>query len=351
MVVSSRLWVLPLVLLLAGDRSSARGTLVVRRGGSPVADAEPTLRVYRDRDDLVLDLGPIDLAAHAMHDAVRQPPPLAVRVPADGWMHGFSVDIVDSSGAAVPQRVLHHLNVIVPEQRELFSQIMLRVAAAGSETAPVSLPPFIGYHMRAGDSLMVSTMLHNPTGRAYAGTHLRVRFKFSDASGFLHPLTIFPFYLDVMPPAGTHSFDLPPGRSERSWEGRPAIAGRILVLGGHLHKYGVSLRLEDRTANRVLWQVKPDTDSTGEVTSIPTRSFLWSFGLRIRPDHVYRLVAAYDNPTGAPIPDGGMGALGGVIWPGGSVPWPSVDRGNAEYQQDVRVSWRRVPSAHDHMHM
>ena len=351
MVVSSRLWVLPIVLLFAGDRSTSRETLVGPHRGSPAADGQPALRLYRDRDDLVLDLGPIDLPAHAMHDALRQPPPLAVRAPAEGWVHGFSVDIVDAAGAAVPQRVLHHLNVIVPEQRELFSQIMLRVAAAGSETAPVSLPPFIGYHIRAGDSLMVSTMLHNPTDRAYVGTHLRVRFKFSDASGFLHPFTIFPFYLDVMPPAGSHSFDLPPGRSERSWEGRPAIAGRILVLGGHLHKYGVSLKLEDRTANRVLWQVKPDTDSTGEGTSIPSKSFLRSFGLSIRPDHVYRLVAVYDNPTGAPIPDGGMGALGGVIWPSGSAPWPSVDRRNAEYQDDVRVTWRRVPSAHDHMRM
>ncbi len=351
MVVSPRLWVLLAMLVLAGDHSSTHGTLAVRSAGLPGTDHEPTLRVYRDHDDLVLDLGPIDLAAHAMHDAIRQPPPLAVRVPAAGWMHGFSVDIVDSSGAAVPQRVLHHLNVIVPEQRELFSQIMLRVAAAGSETAPVSLPPFIGYHMRGGDSLLVSTMLHNPTDRAYLGTHVRVRFKFSDASGFVHPLGIFPFYLDVMPPAGSHSFDLPPGRSERSWEGRPAIAGRILVVGGHLHKYGVSLRLEDRTAGRVLWEVKPDTDSTGEIASIPTKSFLWSLGLSIRPDHVYRLVAAYDNPTAAPIPDGGMGALGGVIWPSGSAPWPSVDRGNAEYQEDVRVTWRRIVSAHDHMHM
>jgi hypothetical protein len=66
---------------------------------------------------------------------------------------------------------------------------------------------------------------------------------------------------------------------------------------------------------------------------------------------VYRLVAVYDNPTGAPIPDGGMGALGGVVWPTGSAPWPSVERSNAEYQYDVRYSWRRVPSEHDHVRM
>jgi hypothetical protein len=53
---------------------------------------------------------------------------------------------------------------------------------------------------------------------------------------------VMPVYLDVVPHGGFHSYDLPPGRSERSWEGRPAVGGRILALGGHLHRYGVSLR-------------------------------------------------------------------------------------------------------------
>jgi len=330
----------------SGSSPSVARTAVTARG-----DREALLRVYRDAGDLILDLGPIDLPAHAMHDAVRQPPPLAVRVPADGWMRGYSVDVFDSTGALVPHSVIHHLNVIAPERRELFSQIMLRVAAAGSETAPVSLPPFIGYRLHAGDSLMVSAMLHNPTDRAYPGAHLKVRLKFSDASWWRHPLSVYPFYLDVMPPAGGHSFDLPPGRSQRSWEGRPAIAGRMLAVGGHLHRYGVLLRLEDRTANRVLWEVKPDTAATGDIAAIPVEKFLWTMGVSIYPDHVYRLVAVYDNPTGAPIPDGGMGALGGVIWPTSSEAWPSVDRADPEYQYDVRFSWRRVPSAHEHMNM
>lgn len=350
MVVTSRLWVLLAALALAGDGKITALPTVDGVPGRPVANAA-ALRVYRNAGDLLLDLGPVDLPAHAMHDAIRQPPPLAVRVPVDGWMHGYSVDVYDSAGALVPHVVLHHLNVIAPEHRELFSQIMLRVAAAGSETAPVALPSFIGFRLHAGDSLMVSAMLHNPTDRSYAGAHVKVRFKFSDASGWLHPLSVYPFYLDVMPPAGGHSFDLPPGRSERAWEGRPAVGGRILAVGGHLHKYGVQLRLEDRTANRVIWEVKPDTNASGDIVSIPVKKFLWTLGVSIRPDHVYRLVAVYENPTGAVIPDGGMGALGGVIWPTGSQPWPSVNRSNAEYQYDVRFSWRRIASADDHMRM
>ena len=350
MVVTSRLWVVIAALVLTGDSLGApriSSPVTARTGG----DRDALLRIYRDSGDLILDLGPVDLPAHAMHDDVRQPPPLAVQVPVDGWMRGYSVDVFDSTGALVPHSVIHHVNVIAPERRELFSQIMLRIAAAGSETAPAELPPVVGYRFHAGDSLMVSTMLHNPTDRAYPGAHLKVRLKFADASWWRHPLSVYPFYLDVMPPAGGHSFDLPPGHSERHWEGRPAVAGRILGVGGHLHKYGVLLRLEDRTANRVLWEVRPDTAASGDIASIPVKKFLWTLGISISPDHVYRLVAEYNNPTGAPIPDGGMGALGGVIWPTGSAPWPSVNRADPEYQYDVRFSWRRVPSAHEHMHM
>jgi len=40
-----------------------------------------------------------------------------------------------------------------------------------------------------------------------------------------------------------------------------------------------------------------------------------------------------------------------VIWPTSSEAWPSVNRTDPEYQYDVRFSWRRVPSAHEHMNM
>ena len=99
-------------------------------------DRAAALRIYRDRDDLVVDVGPIDLPAHAEHDVVRQPPPLAAAVPVDGWLRGYVVEMVDGAGERVPQRVLHHLNVIGAEKRKLFSPIMLRIAAAGAETAP-----------------------------------------------------------------------------------------------------------------------------------------------------------------------------------------------------------------------
>jgi hypothetical protein len=349
--LSGRSMMIFAIVLAAPARSDAWAQAPMPMHDHAMAvDRAAALRIYRDRDDLVVDVGPIDLPAHAEHDVVRQPPPLAAAVPVDGWLRGYVVEMVDGAGERVPQRVLHHLNVIAPEKRELFSPIMLRIAAAGAETAPVALPGVVAYHVHAGDSLLVSMMLHNPTDRAYSSVHVRVRMPYSEQRWWRHPLAVVPFYLDVMPPAGSHSFDVPPGRSEFYWEGHPATGGRIVAMGGHMHKYGVELRLEDRTDNRVVWRDKSITDSTGDIVAMPISMFVRQLGLPMRPDHVYRLVAVYENPTGHTIVDGGMGALGGVVWPMGSKPWPSVDRSSRDYQFDVRYTWRQIASERDDMH-
>jgi hypothetical protein len=298
-----------------------------------------TLKTVVDRGDLVFELGPIDLPANAMHDDIRQPPPLTVAVGVDGWLHGYTIELVDSGGRPVPQTVVHHVNVIIPQKRELFSPIMLRLAAASAETAPVGLPWFLGYQVRETDSVLVSAMFHNPSETGYEKVYLKVRMPLTRRH-LVGAMGIYPFYMDVMPPAGSHSFDLPAGRSERFWEGSPAIGGRILGISGHMHKYGVALRLEDRTNGSVIWEGTPAVDEHGEVIAMPIKRFVKTFGVGIKTDHVYRLMAVYENPTGAPVIDGGMGALGGVFLPRDSIGWPAVDRLNPDYVLDWRITYR-----------
>jgi hypothetical protein len=316
------------------------------------ADPHPpiTLRAERAGGDIVLELGPMSLPANVGHHDIGQPPPLSVALTDEGWIRGLRIEIVDAAGKTVPQSVVHHINLIVPQKRELFSPIMLRIGAAGQETGPLVLPRLLGYRVHPGDTVLVSVMLHNPTASAYEGVRLRLHLPFVSSDAFVGAMSIVPFYLDVMPPAGIHAYELPAGHSERYWEGKPAIAGRVLAVGGHLHRYGVALRLEDRTEGKVIWEAKPITDSTGEVTSMPTSKFLWRLGIKIYPDHVYRLTAVYENPTGAPIEDGGMGALGGVFVPARNAIWPRVAVDDPEYQKDVRVTYRLDPQPAMHAH-
>jgi len=312
-------------------------------GPEPLPSEEGELGAGYDAGtrELVLELGPVDLPANADHHGVQQPEPREAAVPADGWVNGYRVELLDKNGQPVPHSVMHHVNIIVPGRRELFSQIMQRLGAAGSETGPIRTPRLLGYPLTSADRILLTAMLHNPTATAYEGVRVRVRFPHVAKSAFVRPLRVYPFYLDVMPPAGIHEYDLPAGKSEKSWEGEPAVSGRILGMSGHVHKYATSLRLENVTEGRLLYEAKPLMDEAGNVTGMPQDMFVWKLGLPIVAGHVYRLTVAYDNPTGEMIPGGGMGALGGIMLAKRGEEWPAIDPRHEEYMRDLEVTWRR----------
>jgi hypothetical protein len=304
--------------------------LVVCLGGTLAAAAGTPSEHY------TIELGPFSLPAGSGHHEGEQPGLMKLAPPVDGWLRGLSIELVDGKGEQLPAQMLHHLNLIAPNRRELFSPIMLRIGAAGPETRPYTLPWFLGYRLRPGDSLLVSAMVHNPTSKGYDGVRLRVRLELSPATSWLKPLAVQPVYLDVMPPAGIHAYDLPPGRSIKSWEGRPAVPARLLAAGGHLHQYGTALRLENVSTGKVLWEARPKLGPDREVLGMPVRYFPLR-GIRLEPDQLYRLTAEYDNPTGKVLAGGGMGALGGIVVPGSGTLWPNVARGDSVYQHDVRT--------------
>ncbi|MGQ0562283.1 MAG: hypothetical protein ACT443_10450 [Gemmatimonadota bacterium] len=313
--------------------------LIVPAANAPAQPARLSVTNDADRSELVFTIGPVDLPNGEHHAHGGQPPTQAVALPIGGFLHGFTTALYDQQGRKLPSVLLHHVNIMAPQRRELFSAIMQRVGAAGVETGPVMLPRLLGYPVSEGDSLVFTVMFHNPTESAYQDAELRIRMKYSTASALLPVIAVQPFYVDVMPPAGIHAYTLPAGRSSRSWEGSPAIPGRVLGLGGHMHKYGVALRFEDVTTGKLLWETKPAVDSAGNVVGVPRKFFFWQLGVSIQPSHTYRLTAEYDNPTGEAIEDGAMGTLGGIFVPDERAEWPALDREHPEYIADLNVMY------------
>jgi hypothetical protein len=281
--------------------------------------------------ELHVVLQSVDLpsAAHA-HGDVLQPIPVWATFPAAGWLHTFEIKLVDANGDSVPRGVLHHLKVMEPQRRELFSPLPLHLVGAGEETEPVRLPPSVGYHFEAGDSLLITAMLHNPTDHDLVGVHVEATLGYSVEGPWRSPMDVVPFFAHVAPPMSVASYDLPPGRSTRTVDVKPEISGYLLGIGGHLHRYGVSLMVEDLTEGRRVWKTTSTRAGDGTVLQIPRDRYLWSRGPRLDASHTYRITAVYDNPTAAVIQDGGMATVGGLIIP--SEPWPEVDRADPEYR-------------------
>ena len=298
-------------------------------------DGGDFVRVENRPDERFVDfvIGPLDLPADMGH---LRPPVQVAEIPVDGWLQGFEVTMEDAGGGALPMDLLHHVNFIDPDKRDVFASIARRVIAAGRETSAKKLPALLGYPIEAGDRMIISSMFANPTGTDFPEAYLRVRIFYSlEEDGFMQPRDVYPFYLDVMGPVGAKDFAVPPGKTVRGYEASPAIEGRILGIGGHLHDYATVLRLEDVTEGKVLWEAEPEYDGEGRLTGVSESLLLMSGGIKVTPDHTYRIYVEYENPMAHPTPDGGMGAIGGVIWAAKDVVWPELRRDDPIYVADL----------------
>ncbi len=340
------------ILVLAGASGAAA------QSGGETAAVPPALPLgstelvqvtrFSESDLLEVAVGPVDLPAGGSHQRL---PIQVISFPVDGWLHGFEIEITDGDGNPLPSRLLHHINFIDPNHRELFSPIPRRVMAAGQETSSERMPWFLGYPIEADQPLLVSAMLSNELAEDFPEVYARVRFSYSlEGEGLFDPLfDVYPFYLDVMGPVGLKDFELPPGKTVRSWEGRPAVDGRILAIGGHVHDYADEIRLEDVTTGRVLWRAVPEADATGRTVAVPVGKLWWHLGTPIEADHTYRIVVEYTNPTEATIPGGGMGAIGGVAWVSRHTEWPELDRSDLQYVADL-TNTLEAPEKLKHAH-
>src|ERR1041384_3400088 len=328
------------------------------------------VEVSTSQHEIVIELAPVDVpAGMTHHDAMAMgsgmqgmggghhqmeeahfpayPPVMGVDLPLSGWMSAFRIELVDAQGHPLPSALLHHYNLIDPNHRELFLPISRRVLAAGSETGPVKMSRWLlGARCAQGERLIASAMLHNPTPQSYTGVRTRLILTYTDDGHWWPLVKAYPWQFDVAFPVGDKSFDLPPGRSAKSYEGSPAVPGKIVGIGGHVHDHAVPLDLLDVTSGDTLWTAKPITDSTGRVVGMPIKKFfrLTGIGVAIVPAHRYRVTVTYDNPTGAVLPQGGMGVVAGLYKPASGTTWPVADFSDSLYVQDLRHALRLGPT-------
>src|SRR5207244_12741155 len=247
-----------LVLLAAGQRTL------------PPEASDARIFVDPRADVLVIDLAPVDLPARTPHHAIAQPPVATLEIPQTGSIYGFRVEVIDSAGAKLPDELIHHYNLIDPDHRELFLPISRRLLAAGHETGTIRLPWLLfGLPLQRGEHVVASAMLENLTSTSYRRARVRLVMNFTPAG---RPWPLFrasPWQMDVAFPVGDKSFTLPPGHSSRTYEGHPAVPGKIVGLGGHMHDYGRVIEFADATTGQAIYRAAPIADSAGRIESIP----------------------------------------------------------------------------------
>lgn len=307
------------------------------------------------RNELLLELPPVDLPAGTVVDEAAS----VGEFPVNGSIYALHAELVDETGRRLPPGLLHHMNVMDPSERELFLPISRRILASGMETGEIRFPWLLfGAPVRAGERVLANAMVHNPTSVGYRGVRVRLVLSYVPEHRPWPLFAVVPWQLDVAFPVGDKSFDLPPGHSERSYEGSPAVGGKLVVIGGHMHEYGRTIEFWDATTGKMLWHGEPAPAPPGEPSAVPVAKLysLGGLGLRVTPTHRYRVHVIYENPTGHTIPNGGMGVVGGLFMPDRNAVWPATDQSDPLYQQDLRhfmgpVGRPAISEPMSHMHM
>ena len=232
--------------------------------------------------------------------------------------------------------MVHHVGLANYSRRELLYPMVERLMAVGKETPRVTLPSGVGVPLARGDTLGLYSAFHDVDGKTVERAYVIVTLPWIPA-GHSHPIDVMPFFADVNSViGGTSAWDLPPGRSERSSEFTMPLGGSILALGGHVHDYARSVRLEDAENGKVLVRLDTKLTSDGHLIALGKRVFgFHEEGLALLPNHRYRVIAQYDNPTGHVLKQGGMASMAGAFVPNDVREWPLLDPLNADLKRDI----------------
>ncbi|MDT8341087.1 MAG: hypothetical protein RQ751_06205 [Longimicrobiales bacterium] len=346
---------LPLLLLpggCVGTRYAVESEPPLAQMTSDAAEPGVHTRVDSERNEVVMVAGPFTIPAgtmdhgsgashggHGAHMEGMKTPLVPLVWPVDGGLRGFRLGLFRPDGTRLPRDLIHHMNALHFDRRELIYPVATRLIAVGSETPDILLPESHQVRMARGDSVGWYIMWNNETGRAIEDVYVELALPYGEAPEPGHtPLTTL--YFDTNLTVGEEtSFDVPPGRSEKAHEFRVPVGGTILAAGGHVHDYGVEVRLEEVETGRVLFRLESDRDGEGRVSSVEQKIFrsffgLFESGIRLEPGRSYRVVGVYDNPTGETIPMGGMAQIGGLFRPDTPARWPATDRTDAGYRLD-----------------
>lgn len=313
--------------------------------GPTAPEPNVTIEIDSARKELTITAGPYDLPNmppmedHAMMDLgmSHDTPVQQFEWPLEGWFRGFRIALVDAKGKEVPRDVIHHMIMVNFSRRQLIYSAAERLMGAGTETDDVSVPRTIGVPMTPGMRLGMYVAWHNDTGTDLEGVFLKVTMLWTPKNQNPQPVNSMPVYFDVnLTVGGSNTFDVPPGKSEKAHQFTLPVGGRLLGVGGHLHDYGVRVRLEDAESGKVITTVAATRDSAGKVRNVARRLFgVSGEGLRLKANHPYRVIGEYDNPTGETLVKGAMASMVGLFVPDDLSKWPEIDPQNADFQRDM----------------
>jgi hypothetical protein len=299
------------------------------------------------------NMGKMDHHAQMDMGSTHDTPVYHFTWPVDGWLRGFKTNVIDVDGGQLPKHVMHHMIGINFSRRQLLYPAAERLFGAGTETADATIPATIGVPMKSGMDLGFYIAWHNDTGKDMENVYMTLVLQYSPTNLNPRPVEVMPIYMDAnLTVGGSNMFDLPPGTHEQAYEFTMPISGRLIGYGGHMHDYGMGVRLEDVASGKTIAQVKTQRAKDGKVSGV-SRSLpgIRGDGIKLTAGKKYRIVGVYNNLTADKLINGGMAHISGIFAPDDPKQWPKIDETDAEFQKDLASLEMMGPEAgggHEH---
>jgi hypothetical protein len=296
---------------------------------------------------VLLVAGPFSVPKAEAHDGGQahhegtpgmETPLLPLIWPVDMGMQGFRIAAFTADGTELPRDIMHHMIAVNFGRSQLVYPVPERLFGFGTETPDVSLPDWYEVPLERGDSIGLYAMWNNHTGRDLE-VYLEVVVPYAEPGKDRE--AVMPIYIDTNNQiGGNNAFSLPPGVHLQSYEFELPVSGGLLAAGGHLHDYGIELRLVDVETDKKLFDLEGERTPDGRVTGVEQKIFRRFFKLLDARIHLeagrrYRIDGVFDNPTGETIHDGGMAHIVGLFAPDDPSEWPQLNPNLPEYRIDV----------------
>src|SRR5258705_3186292 len=154
------------------------------------------------------------------------------------------------------------------------------------------------------------------TAPADAPSHevfIRIELQWTPVNLLPRPVSALPFQVDVRFAVARNTFPVPPGRHEWAADFELPVDGHLLIAGGHLHDYGVSVRLEEVATGKRILNIESRRDSSGHLLGMPRKLLaLRGHGLRLVAGRRYPHVARLHQPASDQVSHA-LGNLGGAV--------------------------------------
>lgn len=262
--------------LLTAFRPSSR-----RSGHGAVSEVEFSTRL--------LDVEPGSLALHLPHAMLN------FRFAEPVWIVGYKTAIADSAGTEPKENHLCH--TFFGDQRVMQTGDQeVRGLYSDHYTPEVALPDGFGVRIPANEPLHWMPMFNNRAGEA---VRVRMKVVLSVIRDKDVRVPLRPLYSTLRSVQTPHLYFVPPGGDRRQAEFSLPFNGRIHFMGTHIHPYGLSMELFNVTRQQAVWRGGRKTDSAGQMVGFD--SFSSREGYPVKAGETFRLTAAYENPTTAPI--------------------------------------------------